>query len=136
VLLTTHQREALARRGTSSERSLGFSRALFEHAQDHRDMYRALVGERGATIVISRIRTLLTELVRQELTQIAPATAKPEIPRSALIQFLVGSLMSILMWWLEVKPSLEASEVDAIFRQLTIPAIEAALGSVARKSFS
>lgn len=136
VLLTTRQREALARRGTLSERSLGFSRALFEHAQDYRDIYRALVGERGATIMIARIRALLTELVRQELSQIAPAPAKPEIPRSALIQFLVGALMSILTWWLELKPSLEAAEVDTIFRQLTIPAIEAALGSVARKSLA
>ncbi len=136
VLLTTRQRAALARRGTLSERSLGFSRALFDHAQDYRDIYRALVGERGAIIMIAWIRTLLTELVRQELSQIAPATAEAEIPRSALIQFLVGSLMSILTWWLELKPSLEAAEVDTIFRRLTIPAMEAALGSVTRKSLA
>jgi AcrR family transcriptional regulator len=131
VLLATRQRAALARRDGISERSLGFSRAFFEHAQDYRDIYRALVGERGATLVIARIRALLTELVREELFQVAPAMVKPEIPRSALIQFLVGSLMSILTWWLELKPSLAAAEVDVIFRQLTNPAIEVALGSAA-----
>lgn len=134
VLLTSRQRAALARRGAISERSLGFSRTFFEHAQEYRDIYRALAGERGATIVIARIRALLTGLVREELVQIAPAMARAEIPRSALIQFVVGALMSILTWWLELKPSLDAPEVDVIFRQLTIPAIEAALGSGARKT--
>jgi hypothetical protein len=134
VVLTTRQRAVLARPGTLSERSLGFSGAFFEHAREYRDIYRALVGERGATIVIARIRALLTELVRRELSQIAPAVAEPEIPRSALIQFVVGSLMSILTWWLEFKPSLAVPEVDVIFRQLTIPAIEAALGPVAAKT--
>ena len=36
--------------------------------------------------------------------------------------------MSILTWWLETGSDLEPARVDAIFRRLTIPAIEAAAG--------
>ena len=57
--LVAEQRAALARHGGVSARSLGFSRALFEHAQDYRDVYRALVGERGASIIIARMRGVI-----------------------------------------------------------------------------
>ena len=126
-LLVSHQRIALARGGGVSGRSLGFSRALFEHAEDYRDIYRALVGERGASIVIARMRALLTDLVRQELAEIAPRTARRDMPRSALIQFVVGSLISLLTWWLDRKSTMPPAEVDALFRGLTIPELEAAL---------
>ena len=126
-LLVGRQRIALARSGGVSERSLGFSQALFEHAGDYRDIYRALVGERGASVVIARMRALLTDLVRQELAEIAPRTARRDIPRSALIQFVVGSLISILTWWLDRKSTMAPAEVDAVFRGLTIPGLEAAL---------
>ena len=124
--LAAEQRAALARQGGVSTRSLGFSRALFEHAQDYRDVYRVLVGERGASIIIARMRALFAELVRDELTQLVPRPAQGDIPRSALVQFIVGSLMSILTWWLEGASDLKPVQADAIFRRLTVPAIEAA----------
>ena len=124
--LADEQGAALARQGGASARCLGFSRALFEHAQDYRDVYRVLVGERGASIIIARMRALFAELVR-DLTQLLPRTAQGDIPRSALVQFVVGSLMSILTWWLEGGSDLKPAEADAIFRRLTVPAIEAAV---------
>ncbi|MDE2133667.1 MAG: TetR/AcrR family transcriptional regulator [Alphaproteobacteria bacterium] len=127
ALLTARQRAALARTGTIAERSLGFSLAFFEHAQDYRDIYRALVGERGAAIMINRIRTLLTELVRQDLAEIIPATGKQQVPRAALVQFVVGALMSMLTWWLDHKSNLRPAEVDTIFRRLVTAAITGAL---------
>jgi AcrR family transcriptional regulator len=125
--LLAEQRAALCRQGVISERSLGFSRALFEHAQDYRDVYRALVGERGASIIVARMRALFTQLVREELSELLPRFAQDNVPRSALVQFVVGALMSILTWWLEGGSDLESAQVDAIFRRLTVPAIEAAL---------
>ncbi len=123
--LVAEQRVALARAGGVSVRSLGFSRALFEHAQQYRPVYRALVGERGAAIIIVRMRALFTQLVREELGELLPGAAKGDIPRSALVQFVVGALMSILTWWLDGGSDLEPEDVDTIFRRLTIPAIEA-----------
>ena len=126
--LVAEQRTVLAGHSSVSARSLGFSRALFEHAQNYRDVYRALVGERGASIIIARMRALFTQLVREELSELLTRSGQGDIPRSALIQFIVGSLMSILTWWLETGSDLEPARVDAIFRRLTIPAIEAAAG--------
>lgn len=126
TLLTARQQAALAENGDVGQRCLGFSLALFEHAQSFRDIYRVLVGERGSAIVMNRMRALLADLVSQDLAVIAPASRDGQIPRSALIQFVVGALMSVLAWWMDRKSRLSPAEVDTIFRRLTVPAIVAA----------
>src|SRR3982074_3871002 len=42
--LVDRQREAQAASGEIKDRSLSFSLTMFEHARDHIDLYRALVG--------------------------------------------------------------------------------------------
>jgi hypothetical protein len=90
-------------------------------------------------IIVARTRVLFTQLVREELSELLTRSAQDDIPRSALIQFVAGSLMSILTWWLEGGSDLKPAQVDTIFRRLTIPAIEATVGKdtadVARASF-
>src|SRR5882672_6768155 len=49
-LLVDHQREALAGPGNTRDRSLGFCLPMFDHARDHKDHYRVLVGGRGGTV--------------------------------------------------------------------------------------
>ena|ERR1700704_5299013 len=63
-LLVDRQREALATARDNRGRSLGFSLTMFEHARDHRDHYRALVGGRGGTVSLGSIRKILSDLVR------------------------------------------------------------------------
>lgn len=133
VMLMAHQQAALAENGDVGQRCLGFSLALFEHAQSFRDIYRVLVGERGSAIIMNRMRALLADLVSQDLAAIAPLTGDGQIPRSALIQFVVGALMSVLAWWMDRKSRLSPAEVDTIFRRLTIPAITAAFDRSALK---
>src|SRR5882757_2951292 len=66
-LLVDRQRDALATPGDIKDRSFAFSTAMFEHARDHRNHYRALVGGRGGTISLGVIRRILSDLVRSEL---------------------------------------------------------------------
>jgi AcrR family transcriptional regulator len=44
---------------------------------------------------------------------------------------LVGSLMSILAWWTDRKSGLPPAALDALFRRMVVPGIEAALGRTA-----
>ncbi len=124
--LTARQREALARKGGVGERCLGFSGAMFEHAASYRDVYRALLGDRGSVIAMSRLRGLLLELIRQDLAAIAPPSGEVGAPRSAAAEFLVGALMATLAWRAERKACPSPAEVDRAFRALAIPAIVAA----------
>ena len=126
ALLKQRQREALGRKGGLAERCLGFSGALFEHAEGYRDVYRALLGERGSIVIMSRMRGLLSELVRQDLAAVAPSGGKNLVPRSAAVEFLVGALMAILAWQAERKAGPSPAEIDRMFRALAIPAFMAA----------
>jgi AcrR family transcriptional regulator len=127
AMLTRHQQAALASGGDLGQRCLGFSAALFEHAADYRPVYRAMAGERGSVIVMNRMRGLLADLVRDDLAALAAPTEGDPLPRSALVQFVVGALVSMLLWWTERDPPLPAAEVDAMFRRLVLPGIAAAL---------
>jgi len=119
AMLVQHQQAALAGTGQPTERCLGFSRALFEHAEGYRDIFRALVGERSSAIVLGRMRRLLTELVRADLAALKAGDGA----REAIVQFVVGGLLALMTWWLEHRGTTAAAEIDAQFRALAVPAM-------------
>jgi len=121
--LQGYQRAALALKGSFRERGLAFSLVLFEHAHGHRDTYHAIVGKHSGVVVMNGMRAMLAELLRNELKAYSLHEGSSDVPRSAVIQFVVGALMSVLTWWIEEKSKLSPAEADAIFRRLTIPAI-------------
>jgi AcrR family transcriptional regulator len=116
--LTEAQRVARARAG-SQDRPLAFSLAMFEHASAYTDVYRALVGGRGGVVAINEIRRVLAEIVKKELV----VQERETVPREVRVDFIVGTFLTVLTWWLERRPGLSPSEADAIFRHLVISGI-------------
>ena len=53
--LTDREREALSAPRDVKDQSFGFSLTMFEHARDHIDLYRALIGGRGGAIALGAI---------------------------------------------------------------------------------
>ena len=121
--LISRQRAQSAKAGGSRDRAFGFSDALFEHAYSHRDTYRAIVGRRSGAVVMAEMRAMLADLVRNELKVLPSGRLLTGVPKGALVQFVVGALMSILTWWLDESPKLPPAEADAIFRRLVVPAV-------------
>ncbi len=117
-LLVDRQRDALAAPGDIRERSLGFSLTMFEHARDHIDLYRALVGGRGGTVALGTIRQILSDLVRDELAASADKNSADIIPREFVVQYLVGAYMAVLTWWLDGGAKLPPQRIDAMVRRL------------------
>ncbi len=117
-LLVEHQREASDRSGNSSGCCFGFSLAMFEHARDHKELYRALVGGRGGTVALGRIRKILSDLVRDELAATANKNSADALPREVVVQYVAGAYMALLTWWLDGGAKLPPENMDAMFRQL------------------
>lgn len=113
--------EAATRAAQSDQRNrrLGFSLAMFEHARDHLDLYRALAGSRGGTVALSTIRQILSDLLRDELAANADKTSGDHVPREFVVQYLVGAYMAVLTWWLDGGTKLPPELVDGMFRRLT-----------------
>ena len=117
-LLIGRQREALRTSADRRNRSLGFSLALFEHARDHLDLYRALVGGRGGAIALGSIRKMLSDLVDNELAATSDEKSENAVPREFVVQYIVGAYMAVLTWWLDRGAKLAPQRMDAMFRQL------------------
>ena len=121
--LVDRQREAQATPGDISDRSLGFSLTMFEHARDHIDLYRALVGGRGGTVSLGQIRQILSDLVRNEFTAIAGKNSVDTVPRELVVQYVVGAFMAVMTWWLDGGAKLPPKRIDAMFRRLATEGI-------------
>jgi len=121
--LIDRQREARAAISDIEHRSLGFSLTMFEHARDHIDLYRALVGGRGGTVSLGQIRKILSDLVRNELPTTAGNPSADIVPRELVVQYVVGAYMAVLTWWLDGGAKLPPKRIDAMFRRLAIEGI-------------
>jgi AcrR family transcriptional regulator len=121
--LVDRQREAQATPGDISDRSLGFSLTMFEHARDHIDLYRALVGGRGGAVSLGQIRQILSDLVRNEFAATTDKNSADTVPRELVVQYVVGAFMAVMTWWLDGGAKLPPKRIDAMFRRLATEGI-------------
>ena len=105
-------------------RGLSFSRRLFEHAQDRKDLFRALAGNRGGVVTLAAIRRIISDVVRNELAETAGKNPADNMPRELIVQFIVGACMAVLTWWLDKGAKLPPAKIDAMFRRLAGEGLE------------
>jgi AcrR family transcriptional regulator len=124
--LQERQRQALSS-ATADERLFAFSRELFVHANEHRTVFRAMVGKRSGAVIQQLLHKMLVDLVREEVKLMLPARQATETPAEAMAQFIGGGLFGLLIWWGNGKMRMPVEDVDALFRRLAIPAVKAAV---------
>jgi len=101
---------------------------MFEHVQGYLSLYRALVGKQSGAVVVQHIQELITDLVRDELAALALHDNATPIPREIVVQYTMSAFMRLLIWWADHEGPYPAAQMDAIFQQLTLPGVLAALG--------
>jgi len=108
------------------ESILAFSRAMFEHAQQFRKVYHALVTTSVWPHVQQRVRNVLADLVRRECaTQLKSSRSK--VPPELFIHYVSATMMAVLTWWVDHRNALSAEEIDDVFRALVMPAMRSVL---------
>jgi AcrR family transcriptional regulator len=125
--LVARQGDAWAR-DNPPERCVAFSLPMFEHARDHIDLYRALVGTRGGDIALATIRGILCDLVRAALPRSFGAKTRTAAAREIAVQGVVGAYMAVLTWWLDTGAIQPPEDIDAAFRRLVAAGIAAPCG--------
>jgi len=117
--------------GGSDEGLFAFSRELFIHANEHRTVFRAMVGKRSGAVVQQLLQKMLVDLVRDEVKD-TWAEKENETPIEAVSQFIGGGLFGLLMWWGNGKMRMAVDDVDSMFRRLAIPSVKAVSRPVSR----
>jgi hypothetical protein len=69
---------------------------MFEHAREHVDHYRTLVGGRGGAVALAKVREMVTDLRRDELGSMRNRNSAEAIPREVIVQYVVGAFMAVL----------------------------------------
>jgi AcrR family transcriptional regulator len=106
------------------DRPLAFSLPMLEHARGYRDHYRALAGGRGGALSLDKIRAVLSDLVRAELSAAAGRrAARDAVPSELAVEYVVGAFMAVMTWWLGSGAKLPPAQVDAMFRRLAIEGV-------------
>lgn len=121
------QRQALSRGDAADERLFAFSHELFAHANEHRDVFRAMVGDRSVALIQQVFHKMLVDLVRDDVKAMLSRSNRGSVPAETVVQFAAGGLFGLLMWWLDGRARPGVEEVNALFRRLAIPAVTAAL---------
>ena len=92
---------------------------LFEHAEGHRQLWKALVGKPGAELVLRYLRDNLTTLLEPHLRSQLPKPDADELKLAAAVQYTVNALVGILVWWVESDAPYTADETYNTFKRLT-----------------
>jgi AcrR family transcriptional regulator len=122
--LQTRQRQA-RQTSRSEDRMFAYSREMFVHVDEHRTVFRAMVGKRSGAIIQQLFHKMLVDLVREDVKAIAPAKPTGAMPQEAVAQLIAGGLFGLILWWVDGPAKLSVDEIDSLFRRLAMPALKA-----------
>jgi len=125
--LRKFQLRAPVRGQSSEERLFAFSRELFAHAHEHRDVFRAMMGKRSGAQFQQHLHRMLADLVRSDVESMGSRKSRQPSRVEAVVQYVTGGLVGLLISWTDEIKQLSIDEVDALFRRMAIPAAQAGL---------
>lgn len=91
---------------------------LFRAVAGRPGLWRALLGERGAAVAHHRVRAYLAAFVEHNTTRHLVAAATTPADAGMLAAHAAGSLLGLLVWWLEHDLAEPAERMAEYFRQL------------------
>ncbi len=91
----------------------------FQHAAENAQFYRVILRGEGASKANRRIHAIIrqkaTELVGE---RVKDGTLRPRLPLEVFANYLAGSLMAFITWWLEEETPYPPEQMAEMFRML------------------
>ncbi|MBB6347497.1 AcrR family transcriptional regulator [Nonomuraea muscovyensis] len=101
--------------------------AAFQHADRQRDLYKALAGRRGAEVMRAGLRRRITEVLTRRMPEFLPHR-DGAVPMDVTMEFLLASLLGLLVWWLDNDVPYTAEEMAEMYMRLIVPGVRAVYG--------
>jgi AcrR family transcriptional regulator len=105
-----------------------FSVLLFQHVFKHAPLYRALLSERGAALITTRLQREMAARLQLQVIEPLLALATVKLPADLLAEHCAASLWSLAAWWLRNDFPTSIEEMGQIFWRLINQGILATLG--------
>jgi AcrR family transcriptional regulator len=122
--LQARQREARNNRARAEDRLFAYTREMFVHVDEHRAVFRSMVGKRSGAIIQHLFHKMLVDLVREDIKAMTPHRAGREAPQEAVVQLIAGGLFGVVLWWVDGSLKMSIEDVDALFHRLAMPALK------------
>ncbi len=97
--------------------SLGF---LQHVGGDHYELYKSLVWGPGMDLIVKHLQKSLSQRVEQGLQT---SGREYDVPIPLLANFVTGSFLNLLKWWLENKRIYSPEQLDKIYKKMTLPGV-------------
>jgi len=127
AMLEEKHQSLMAAKARGKGADFNLSLELFRHAQENHGHYKAMVGKESGQMIMRQAHNYLTDLVSGHLSSVMKSSKNPPMPPDMAAHWIVSSFLSLMTWWLDRDLPYTAEEMDKMFRQLTMPGLEAAL---------
>jgi AcrR family transcriptional regulator len=97
------------------------SLGLFRHVGEEYQLYKSLLWGPGIDLLIKHMQKSLSKRIEQGLLE---SGQEFNIPIPILANFIAGSFLTLLQWWLENKMVYSPEEMDKIFKELIMAGFE------------
>jgi len=93
---------------------------LFQHIQEQWKLYKILAWGTGIDVLTRHLQKSLSEKIEQRLSADGQTY---ELPVPIIANFLSGSFLSLVKWWLDNKLIYSAEQMNEMFLMLTLPGL-------------
>lgn len=109
------------------EEPLAFTLAMLRHMDEHHRRSRAFLGMRKSMVMEHHLRSVLGQLVRQDLARCCHVAGKSELIDLATA-YTVNGFLALVRWWVDRNQGqMSPEELNTIFRQIALPGLDATL---------
>ena len=101
---------------------------LFEHIyHSQHQQFRALMRSRAGEPLWEALQTALSRAIEPALSILCAEKRSPSIPLPVVSQYLAGTFLTLLKWWVAADMPYPPEQMESIFQQLALPGVWAML---------
>jgi len=94
------------------------SLGLLQHIHEQRQLYKMLTWGSGADVLVQHLQNSLSQMIEESLTASGRSF---DVHLPVIANFLSGSFLSLVKWWLDNKTTYTPEQMDEMYRKLALP---------------
>jgi AcrR family transcriptional regulator len=96
---------------------------LFQHVQQNYHHFRSMLRGHAGEVLWEAAQTALSRTIEQTLTNASVVKCPPAVPLPVVAQYLAGSFLNLLKWWLRAEMPYTPEHMERSFQQLALPGV-------------
>jgi AcrR family transcriptional regulator len=118
----------VAEPSTTGESRMLPTKELFEHVQEHQSLFKGMVRGRGLELFYEKGQEYWSQKLIIDIQACLPEGQQSSVPIPVIAQFVSGTFVTMLRWWLDMKMPYSPEEMDEMLYKLVMPGIQSCLG--------